>query len=206
MEVEAIIDQNPSAMDDDAELFGIDDVDAFIEITVKKIVYDVFEDISEKVDMGLAEEVVKEIESDVDQETTNVVVTEPHSKEDMSISAQCDEKVVDAEPQTYRRRRIKARRSNPRRRQVISESEEDDDDESVTPKDDVVLTTSRSMDGEATETELVVFKAPTSTSSQEPASAPIHEQAVKCLLSAIEEQSTGMKNLLKHLEFKAFLD
>ncbi|GAB2292309.1 hypothetical protein Dimus_026557 [Dionaea muscipula] len=115
MEVE-IVDQNLSAVDEEAELFGIDDVDTFIEITIEKVIDDVFYDISHKVDMDLAEQVVRELE-------------------------------------------------------------------------------------DATGMELIVFHAPTSASRQESASAPTYggqstfidmsahiEQAIKCLLSAIEEQ------------------
>ncbi|GAB2283255.1 hypothetical protein Dimus_017777, partial [Dionaea muscipula] len=37
-----IVDENPSSIDEDEELFGIDDVDAFIEITIEKTVDDIF--------------------------------------------------------------------------------------------------------------------------------------------------------------------
>ncbi|GAB2294407.1 hypothetical protein Dimus_028615, partial [Dionaea muscipula] len=193
MEVE-IVNQNLSAVDEDEKLFGIDDVDAFIDIVVKKIVGDIFEDIANNVDMDLAEEVVKEIEGDADKE-----------------------KAADAEPKMYRRRR-KARKS--KRRLVILESDaEEEVDAAITPQDDVVLTTSRDMDVGATGMEIVVYQAPSFASNQESSHDSIHgerstyvdmsahiEQAVKCLLSAIKEQSSIMKNLLKHLEHTEFLN
>ncbi|GAB2273091.1 hypothetical protein Dimus_007898, partial [Dionaea muscipula] len=59
MEVEIV---EPNATDDKEELFGIDDVDAYIDNVIEKIVDDIFEDIDDKVDMDLAEELVKDLE------------------------------------------------------------------------------------------------------------------------------------------------
>ncbi|GAB2288166.1 hypothetical protein Dimus_022508 [Dionaea muscipula] len=178
---------------DDDELFGIDDVDAFFEIAVQKNVDNIFEDIFEKVDMDLAKEVVRELEG--------------------------EKQAAAAEPKTYRRRRRTTKRSTPQRRLITSKSKEEVDDEFATPQDNVVLTTFRDIDGETTGMEIAVFRAPHSASREQSTSAPIHsasssyvdksahiKQAVKCLLLAIEEQSKGMKNLLKHLDHKDFLD
>ncbi|GAB2283518.1 hypothetical protein Dimus_018025 [Dionaea muscipula] len=166
-----VVEQNISPLNEEDQLFGIDDVDAFIDIVVKKTINDIFEDISDKVNMDLAKEVIKELE---DKEAANK--EEPEEKEDA-------------------------------------------DAEIAPPQDDVALTTSRYTDGEAIGMKIVVFQAPTSATNPESTPAPSFdsnfayvdmpahiEQAVKCLLSAIEEQSTGMKNLLKHLEFHGSQD
>ncbi|GAB2294647.1 hypothetical protein Dimus_028843 [Dionaea muscipula] len=193
MEVE-VADNSLLVISDDGELYGIDDVDACIDIVVEKTVSDIFEDISDKVDMDLAEEVVKALE---DKEAV-------------------DKKVASAKPQTYRRRK-KAKKS--KRKIVLSESDEEEVVVVVveTPQDDVVLTTSRETDGEAIGKKIVMYHAPFSASNQHSTYASSHGvtavfvdmsshigQAVKCLLSAIEEQSSVMKVLLKHLEFYGF--
>ncbi|GAB2296377.1 hypothetical protein Dimus_030498, partial [Dionaea muscipula] len=180
-------DQN---VDEDEELFGIDDVDAFIDLAVEKTFDDIFEGIADKVGMNLVEVVVRELKD--------------------------KEKVAATKPQTYRRG-IKAKKS--KRKLIVLEEEEDADAEITTPQDDVVLTTSRDSNREATGMEIVMYQAPIFASKHGPASTPLHgentayidmfahiEQAVKCLLSAIEEQSTVMKALLKHLEFHGSQD
>ncbi|GAB2301284.1 hypothetical protein Dimus_035317, partial [Dionaea muscipula] len=60
MEVE-IAEKNISTLDDEEELFDIDDVDAFINI-----------DIAEKVDMDLAEEVAIEVENNANKEKAGI--------------------------------------------------------------------------------------------------------------------------------------
>ncbi|GAB2265741.1 hypothetical protein Dimus_000778 [Dionaea muscipula] len=62
MEVD-FVEQNVD--NDEEELFGIDDVDAFVKIVVKKTVDDLFEDISDKVDMDLAEKVDCKVKADM---------------------------------------------------------------------------------------------------------------------------------------------
>ncbi|GAB2285923.1 hypothetical protein Dimus_020355 [Dionaea muscipula] len=108
MEVK-VVDQNHSVVDDDTELSGIDDVEAFIKITIEKTVDDIFENISEKVDMDLAEEAVRELEGGDNEKTTDVA----------------------AKSQTYRRRR-KAKMS--KRKLIVSESEEVDVDAATIPR------------------------------------------------------------------------
>ncbi|GAB2290168.1 hypothetical protein Dimus_024450 [Dionaea muscipula] len=151
------------------------------------------EDISDKVDMDLAEEVVQALE---DKEAA-------------------DKKDSSAKHQAYRRRK-RARKSSRKLIVSASDKEEEVDVEATTLMDDAVLTTYRDMDEDTTGMEIVMYQGPLPTST--PKSTSNHgathgasssfvdmtahiEQAVKCLLSAIEEQSLVMKALLKHLEF-----
>ncbi|GAB2275659.1 hypothetical protein Dimus_010415 [Dionaea muscipula] len=75
MEVE-IVEQNISTLDNEEELFGIDYVDAFIDIVVEKTVGDIFKDIADKVDMDLAEKVVRELEK-ADKEKSLLLSLKP---------------------------------------------------------------------------------------------------------------------------------
>ncbi|GAB2285519.1 hypothetical protein Dimus_019968 [Dionaea muscipula] len=86
---------------DDEELYGIDDVEAYIEIAVEKVVDDIFEGISDKVDMDMAEEVVKELED-----------------------KEADDKQRTAKPKTYKRRKT-TKRSMSTRKMVVSESDDE---------------------------------------------------------------------------------
>ncbi|GAB2290646.1 hypothetical protein Dimus_024924 [Dionaea muscipula] len=94
---------------EDEELFGIVDVDAFIKIAIEKTFDDICKAISDKVNMDLAEEVVKEFE---------------------------DKEAIAAKSQTYRRRK-KASKSKPKRKLVVSDDEEEVDNELANPKDDI---------------------------------------------------------------------
>ncbi|GAB2295991.1 hypothetical protein Dimus_030136, partial [Dionaea muscipula] len=63
-EMEVEVDYNSLVVvGDDGELYGIDDVESYIEIVVKKVVDDIFKGISDKVDMDMVEEVVKKLKN-----------------------------------------------------------------------------------------------------------------------------------------------
>ncbi|GAB2294756.1 hypothetical protein Dimus_028950 [Dionaea muscipula] len=84
------------------------------------------------------------------------------------VKALEDKEVADkekiAKPQTYRRRK-KASKSEPKRKLIVSESEEENVDAAIIPQDDVVLPTSRDIDGESI-MEIVLYHAPTFASNQ----------------------------------------
>ncbi|GAB2288473.1 hypothetical protein Dimus_022805 [Dionaea muscipula] len=205
MEVE-VADNSLLVVSDNGELYDIDDVDPYIDIVVEKTVSDIFENISNKVNIDLPQEVVKALE---EKEAADKEKSAAHKAKTYRIRKTTKKsKYVDDEP------------ANPKDDISAGMSRDHDKiDEYViaTPQDDVLLTTIRDSEGEATRMEIVLYHTPTSTSNQEYVptrgecstyinmSAHI-EQAVKCMLSAIEEQSTVMKSLLKHPEFHGSQD
>ncbi|GAB2279006.1 hypothetical protein Dimus_013672 [Dionaea muscipula] len=105
VEMEVEVDDNSLlVVGDDGELDGIDDVDAYIDIAVEKTFCDIFEGISDKVDMEMTEEVVKALED--------------------------KEKVAASKLKTNKRRKP-AKRSKARRKLIIKE---DDNEEEVVAK------------------------------------------------------------------------
>ncbi|GAB2295970.1 hypothetical protein Dimus_030116, partial [Dionaea muscipula] len=124
-EVEVEVEDNSLlVVGEDGELYGIDDVDAYTDIVHEKNYNDIFKDISENVDMELAEEVVKQ-------------------QEDKEVA----KKVVASKSKTFKRRKT-AKRSKIKRKLVVKSDKEEEVEAVDSPKDDVVLTTSRDTDEE----------------------------------------------------------
>ncbi|GAB2268140.1 hypothetical protein Dimus_003119 [Dionaea muscipula] len=185
-------DQNPSTIDEDAELFGIDIVDTFIKISIQKTVHEIFEDIADKVDMNLAEEVVKEIKGDVVEKTADIVVSEARDKENTSINGQSEEKGVADEPLIYKRSK-KARRSNLRRSQVILDSKKEVDDESANPKDDISTGVSRDHDNIDKGDSFADIPVSGTAFCDESATAPPKDDVVLTISRDMDGEAFGME-------------
>ncbi|GAB2283979.1 hypothetical protein Dimus_018459 [Dionaea muscipula] len=116
MEVK-VEDNSLLVVGDDGEVYGIDDADALIDFVIETTVDNMLENISDKIDMELAEELVKALDDKEAADKANV-----------------------AKAKTYRTRK---RASKSQRKLIVKSDKEEEVEGADSPKDDVVLTTSR---------------------------------------------------------------